>query len=65
MVGKGDPAKCGYFLNITLKKNFIEDQIKLINSASQVELASAKAVTAEQEEVKEESKDAVAKPDAG
>ena len=48
MVGKGDPAKCGYFLNITLKKNFIEDQIKLINTASQLELASAKAAVSEQ-----------------
>jgi hypothetical protein len=31
-IGKGDPLKSGYFLNITLKDSFIEKQISGINN---------------------------------
>ncbi len=37
--GKGDPAKSGFFLNITLKSSFIEKQIRSIYTAEQVKLA--------------------------
>jgi hypothetical protein len=36
--GKGDPAKSGFFLNITLKQAFIESQIKNIYLAPQVSI---------------------------
>ena len=32
-VGKGDPSKSGFFLNITLKSSFIEKQIMNINQS--------------------------------
>lgn len=37
--GKGDPKLSGYFLNIHLKKQFIEDQIRKIYMADKVVLA--------------------------
>jgi arginyl-tRNA synthetase len=37
-VGKGDPSKSGFFLNITLKSSFIEKQIMNINQNQEVAL---------------------------
>ena len=34
--GKGDPAKSGFFLNITLKQSFIEAQIRNVYLSSEV-----------------------------
>ena len=48
--GKGDPSKAGFFLNITLKPEFIHQQIKNIyNTQGALTLA---------ESAQEESKDA-------
>lgn len=52
--GQGDPTKAGFFLNIHLKKNFIESSIRNIYLADKVRLAGA-------EESKEESKEATKK----
>ena len=37
-VGKGDPSKSGFFLNITLKSSFIEKQIMNLNQNQEVAL---------------------------
>jgi arginyl-tRNA synthetase len=55
--GGGDPTKSGFFLNIHLKKNFIENSIRNIYLAEKVRLAGSD----HHEESKEESKDATKK----
>jgi hypothetical protein len=39
-IGKGDPSKSGFFMNITLKPDFIERQIRSINMHEIVALGS-------------------------
>jgi arginyl-tRNA synthetase len=56
--GGGDPTKSGFFLNIHLKKNFIENSIRNIYLAEKVRLAGTDQ---SHEESKEESKDAAKK----
>ena len=41
--GKGDPAKSGFFLNITLKQSFIEAQIRNVYLSSEVQLNAEEA----------------------
>lgn len=55
--GGGDPTKSGFFLNIHLKKNFIENSIRNIYLAEKVRLAGSE----NHEESKEESKVATKK----
>jgi len=51
-IGKGDPSKSGFFLNITLKNSFIENQVRNVYLAQKVELAQQQ----DDEENKEEDK---------
>lgn len=40
-IGKGDPAKSGYFMNIFLKDNFIQQQVRNIYSMPKLSLAES------------------------